>query len=325
MKPGVWRGRVIYYSIACLVLAAAGCRGTRVTLLTPPPPREGAIPNHAVKMTPAEDPAPPILHSEAFDAPVPLPGDVNTAGVEDSPFITADGSTMYFFFTPDLSKPAAQQVSDGVTGIYSAEWQGAAWGNVRRVLLQSPGRAALDGCPFVLDDLMWFCTVREGYEGILWFTARFTEGVWGNWQPVGAGFPPRYEVGELHISADGSELYFHSARAGGMGNLDLWRSRRVDGTWVEPENLGTLNSPEDDSRPYLTADGAELWFTRTYRGAPAVYRSMRTGNTWAEPELIISQLAGEPTLDRAGNVVFVHHYFKGGNLVEADLYIAYRR
>ncbi len=40
---------------------------------------------------------------------------------------------------------------------------------------------------------------------------------------------------------------------------------------------------------------------------------------------VISQFAGEPALDAAGNLYFVHHLFdSSGNLAEADIYVAYR-
>ena len=47
-----------------------------------------------------------------------MEGPVNTAGAEDSPFVTPDGQTLYFFFTPDVRVPAEQQLLDGVTGIW---------------------------------------------------------------------------------------------------------------------------------------------------------------------------------------------------------------
>jgi hypothetical protein len=46
---------------------------------------------------------------------------------------------------------------------------------------------------------------------------------------------------------------------------------------------------------------------------------------WSEPELIISQFAGEPSLDSEGNIYFTHHYFKDGKMIEADIFVARRR
>jgi len=45
---------------------------------------------------------------------------VNTPGGEDSPFITPDGATLYFFLTPDVSIPVERQLFDGVTGIWAS-------------------------------------------------------------------------------------------------------------------------------------------------------------------------------------------------------------
>ena len=58
-------------------------------------------------------------------------------------------------------------------------------------------------------------------------------------------------------------------------------------------------------------------------GTPGVYRSTKLNDVWQEPQLIVSQFAGEPTLDNEGNLYFVHHFFnKAGEMVEADIYIA---
>ncbi|MFH1014038.1 MAG: hypothetical protein V1769_05990, partial [Thermoplasmatota archaeon] len=76
----------------------------------------------------------------------------------------------------------------------------------------------------------------------------------------------------------------------------------------------------------VSEDGTELWFTRTYMGTPAVYRSLWVNDSWAEPELIVSQFAGEPTLDNDRNLYFVHHFFdESANMLEADIYVCYKK
>jgi rhamnogalacturonyl hydrolase YesR len=80
-----------------------------------------------------------------------------------------------------------------------------------------------------------------------------------------------------------------------------------------------------DGYPYISSDGKELWFTRTYMGTPAVLRSLKVNGIWSEPEMIVSQFAGEPTLDDEGNLYFVHHYYEDNVMIEADIYVAYRK
>ena len=99
----------------------------------------------------------------------------------------------------------------------------------------------------------------------------------------------------------------------------------ADGEWQPPANVATVNSPEDDIRPFVSQDGAEIWFTRQLGGYPAVFVSRHTGGKWQEPELIISQFAAEPSVDDAGNIHFAHHFFRDGAMIEADIYVARKR
>jgi hypothetical protein len=304
----------IFILTACLVLPE------QVTLSpTTPLNREALIPASQEKITTETDIYPPTSETAEYEDPVPLPYPVNTAGAEDSAFITTDGNTLYVWFTPDVSKSVEQQVGDGATGIYVFHKVNGSWSAAERVMLQDPGKLALDGCEFVLNNIMWFCTVREGYTGIHWFTAEFKDGYWTNWQE--ADFDPAYEVGELHITTDGSELYFHSSRPGGQGGYDIWVSKNVNGEWQSPENISVVNSPYTDGWPFVSPDGSELWFTRG-NGAPSLYRSIRVNNKWTEPQKMFSLFSGEASMDNEGNIYFTHHFYKDDVMLEADIYIA---
>ncbi|MBN1151788.1 MAG: hypothetical protein JXA58_01135, partial [Dehalococcoidia bacterium] len=112
--------------------------------------------------------------------------------------------------------------------------------------------------------------------------------------------------------------------SGGMGGYDIWTSSRNADGWTQPVNIAAVNSPETEGWPFVTQDGGELWFTRTYMGTPAIFRSIMGPTGWTEPKLIVSQFAGEPTMDTQGNLYFVHHYFRDGQMLEADIYVAAR-
>ncbi|MBU2561441.1 MAG: hypothetical protein KKD17_04020 [Nanoarchaeota archaeon] len=286
------------------------------------PSRESRIPADAVKMTPDTDLNLPVLHSDEFEKPVPF-APVNTAGAEDSPFMPADRDEFYFFFTPDVRVPVEKQILDGVTGIWVSKKQDGTWQEPERVMLQKPGKLAGDGCEFVAGNTMWFCTAREGYTGMHWARAEYKDGRWQNWKVD--DFPPEYQVGELHFTRDWNEVYFHSKRAGGRGQEDIWVMQKKDGKWQEPKNVEVVNTESSDGWPYLTPDGNELWFNRFYKGTPAVFRSKKIDGEWQAPELIVEMFAGEPTLDNEGNLYFVHHYYDNGVMLEADIYVAYRK
>jgi hypothetical protein len=282
------------------------------------PSRESKINENQTKLTPEMDNHPPILHSDEFQNPIPLK-EINTAGAEDSPFIYND--ELYFFFTPDPRIPVQQQLTDKVTGIYISEFINNNWTRPKRIILQDEGKHALDGCAYANENELYFCSARTNYNGMNWFKAERKNHQWKDWEPV--EFKKEYEVGELHIYKD--ELYFHSDREGGIGLKDIWMSKRINNEWQTPTNIININTPENEGMPFITEDGKELWFTRKYLGSPALFRSKKANTYWLAPELIISQFAGEPTLDKKGNLYFVHHYFKDNQMLEADIYVAYKK
>jgi hypothetical protein len=120
-----------------------------------------------------------------------------------------------------------------------------------------------DGVPSIsLDGLtLYFCSARPGGTGDMdiWMTSRQSTGdAWA--EPVNLGpvvNSPALEWTQS-ISADGLELYFSSARGGGAGGADLWVTTRatIADDWTAPVNLGsTVNSPDDDINPSISADG----------------------------------------------------------------------
>jgi len=283
------------------------------------PNRESLIPAGAIKMSPENDTLPPVLLSDEYQDPVPLPYPVNTRGAEDSAFVMPDGNTLYVWFTPNNRMDVIEQAHDLVTGIYKFERTSNGWSDAERVWLVEPGEPHLDGCGFFLGNKVWVCGAREGYEGLHWFTSQYQGGEWSISQVE--NFNPDYEVGELHISNDGTELYFHSLRPGGKGGLDIWMSSMVDGEWGEPINLENVNSEYDEGWPALNPQEDQLWISKNY----SIWRSDRVDGIWGTPVEIVSTLAGEATIDQDGNVYFTHHYYENDKMIEADIYVITRK
>jgi hypothetical protein len=175
--------------------------------------------------------------------------------------------------------------------------------------------------------MMWFCSVREGNRReIDFYIARLKNGRWTDWENAGKLLNVDYGIGELHITADGNELYFHAIKDGGSGEMDIWVCKKVDDAWQPPVNVHEVNTSENEGWPFVSEDGSELWITRRYNGYPGLFRSFRISDgSWTEPELIVSQFAGEATLDNEGNLYFTHHFYKDSVMLEADIYVAYRK
>lgn len=311
-----WKTVFMILLLCGAAVLVSGCAEQQHPENNLPPDRQAKIPAEAVKVTPLTDKNPPKSLSVDFRDPVPVKGEINTAGAEDSPFVLPDGNTLYFFFTPDVRVPAEKQIIDGVTGIYVSKKVNGKWQKPERVVLQDSGKVSLDGCEFVSGNTLWFCSAREGYTGIHWFMANLVDGRWADWK--NADFNPDYKVGELHIFND--ELFYHSDRAGGKGDRDIWITKKVNGEWQVPVNVAAVNTLGDEGWPALSPDGNELWISKDY----GVWRAKRMSGGWTTPELIFSPLAGEASIDRQGNVYFVHHFFKDNTMIEADIYVAAR-
>ena len=293
--------------------------------------RESSIPSDAIKYTPEMDVYPPIVHNTKWEDPIPLPGPINTAGGEDAGFITPDGRDFFFFFTPDVNVKENEQLTDGVTGIWRSQKTGSSWTEPTRVILSET--LALDGAPFYQNNTLWFASFRAGNykeDGDIW-TAIYENGEWINIENAGRTLNEEYNIGEMHLSNDEKTMYFHKESSHGSGEYDLFTITKINESWGEQVNIGaSINTEMSDSRPFVTIDENELWFTRPstkgYVG-PAVYRSEKNENgSWSEPVEVVSNFAAEPTLDAEGNLYFVHHFFdEEMNMIEADMYVAYRK
>jgi ankyrin repeat protein len=100
-----------------------------------------------------------------------------------------------------------------------------------------------------------------GKENI-WYVERRGEG-WSTPQPVSALVNDFEQHWLFSLSEDGT-LYFRSVRAGGFGEGDIYRSRRVDGSHQEPENLGAvINTDGGEHTPFIAPDESYLIFVST--------------------------------------------------------------
>ena len=88
----------------------------------------------------------------------------------------------------------------------------------------------------------------------LYIVEKGTDGKWG--EPYRLPFCHiDYSYAQPAISSDGKTLVFSSNLPGGFGEADLYVSRRSNGNWSKPENLGKrFNSKGNDMFPFLLND-----------------------------------------------------------------------
>jgi hypothetical protein len=88
-----------------------------------------------------------------------------------------------------------------------------------------------------------------------------------------------------NVRRDGLEMFFDSNRSGGLGGFDVWTATRADvsHSWSVPENLGAgVNSPGNETRPFLSWGATALYFGSTRagsEGAADIFVTTRTKQT----------------------------------------------
>ena len=156
--------------------------------------------------------------------------------------------------------------------------------------------SAWDNAPSISADglSLFFHSDRPGGSGSydLWLTTRATKAEpWGT--PVNLGPTLNSSADDLSptISADGSTLYFHSNRAGGYGDQDMWVTTRatVSDPWGIPVNLGsTVNTGASEGGQSISADGLSLYFVSNRPGGSGgrdlwVTTRASTDDDWGAP------------------------------------------
>jgi len=91
------------------------------------------------------------------------------------------------------------------------------------------------------------------------------------------------------ISSDGKTLYFTSARKGGKGGMDIWKTTKNEkGLWTTPVDLGdSINTPKDDIAPFIHPDDQTLYFASNGHqglgGFDIYYSRKDTSGIWGKP------------------------------------------
>ncbi|KWW30177.1 MAG: OmpA/MotB domain-containing protein [bacterium P3] len=232
-----------------------------------------------------------LANPVAFN-PVNLGEAVNSADDEYLPAITADGATLIFTRrSPRTATTTAHTPEEEDFYICRLDSEGR-WSHAQR--MEPPVNTTdNEGAQCISYDgrIMIFtaCGRRDGagrcdlYQSV-WHSDR-----WGKPRNMGPAINTGNWESQPSLSADGQTLFFVSDRPGGYGGTDIWMSRRVDGEWGTPVNLGpVINTAGHEAGPFIHYDGRTLYFSSTGHpgmgGSDLFVSRLQDDGSWSEPE-----------------------------------------
>ncbi|MFT3844031.1 MAG: OmpA family protein [Lacibacter sp.] len=118
--------------------------------------------------------------------------------------------------------------------------------------------------------ILYMCEEPKSYANKIYVCFRQDDGTWSEPKNIGKKINiPGYTQMTPYLAADGETLYFSSDRPGGIGDFDIWKTKRLDNTWMkwsEPENLGEpINSKDFDGFFTLDAGGEYAYLSSSFQ------------------------------------------------------------
>lgn len=234
-----------------------------------------------------------------FD-PVPLK-DVCSDDDEYLPLISPDEELL--FYSRRYKKNPNTAFEEYVEELVMSErdWTDSSIYRFKRgVTMQEPFNDGRNqgGATITIDNNHLFITICEyeranytSFKNCDIFTTDYINGKWSPLRRLGKEINGKNSFeGMPSITADGKSLFFASAREGGYGGLDIYRSdKEKDGSWGMAQNLGpVINTAGDDKTPFIHSDSQTLYFASNGRfglGGFDVFYSQYKGNGhWSEPK-----------------------------------------
>jgi OOP family OmpA-OmpF porin len=116
--------------------------------------------------------------------------------------------------------------------------------------------------------LLYMTEQKDGYDNDIYVCFLQRDGTWTEPRSLGKKINlPNYDEMTPYLAADGVTLYFSSNRPGGLGDNDIWMTKRLDSTWTkwtDPVNLGApINTPDWDAFFTLDAGGEYAYMTNS--------------------------------------------------------------
>ncbi|MDY8135949.1 ankyrin repeat domain-containing protein [Aquimarina sp. 2201CG5-10] len=187
--------------------------------------------------------------------PSTIPGNYR----EIDPFITSDGSTIYYCSNrPVKSRDSIQDNAD----LWMVKREGNTWGNPIH-LGENVNTEYDDWFPSISKKGTLFFSTGPGRSSNIVYS-EYKNGSYQKAIAFGEAINTEYRDYDPFIAPDESFIIFSSNRPDGFGSVDLYISfKKEDGSWAKAKNMGeSVNSSTGEFAPKLSHDGKYFYFNR---------------------------------------------------------------
>jgi len=225
--------------------------------------------------------------------PVNLGDKVNSEWDESLASITADDGMLVFTVTRPRDEKTVCAFCATEQDLYYSKREKDEW--QPRVAFGSPIRTSYnEGAQCISPDgvylLYTMCNTDYGMGRCDLYWSKKIGDKWSRPRNFGAPVNTSEWESQPSMASDGKTIYFVSARPGGYGGMDIWKTTMTaEGAFTAPENLGpVINTPGDDAAPFIHSDGRTLYFASNGRvgmgGYDLYYATLLPDGTWSEPQ-----------------------------------------
>ncbi len=140
------------------------------------------------------------------------------------------------------------------------------------------------------DGTKLFLTREDAFNSDI-YVSRYDNNRWTKSVPLaGQDINTKFWESHASISKDGKVLYFTSNRKDGLGDMDIYASKRQpDGSWGSPVNLGApVNTPLNEDTPFITENDSLLYYSsqgnENMGGYDIFVSKLDASGKWSKPE-----------------------------------------
>jgi len=194
---------------------------------------------------------------------------IKASVTESCPLISNDGQLMIFAMGPNNVFPSDVAFSEidnmhyKTDDIYSATKDAnGKWNSPVKIMSQLKPKSQIIPVSLSYDKKELYLVQDDNDNGNI-YVSTFDNDKWSPIKKLNSNINSKEWESHASISADGKTLFFSSARKGGQGGLDIYKSKKDDkGEWGKAENLGLIiNTSYDEETPVILEDNKTLFFS----------------------------------------------------------------